>query len=346
MDGVTALLRHRLDRTAYLAQQWSIRFPIATFRRALAALAPGGAAPDREAVTTLERRYADLLERDLRNVEQGLYPRTLLFQMPLASYARAFPRLLADLPRVLRRASAGVWTELPPHADPERYPPYFRRTFHWQTDGYLSRRSAELYDVGVELLFAGTADVMRRQVIPPISRLLAGDAARGARLLDVGCGTGRMLAQIAAAHPALRLYGLDLSPYYLQVARDVLDQVPDVSLVVENAEQLPFRDGFFRIATSVYLFHELPRAVRRRVLAEAHRVLEPGGLLVVEDSAQPAESGELAFFMRRFAADFHEPFYPDYLHDDLSAALTEAGFRVTAVESHFVSKVVVAEKPA
>jgi len=84
---------------------------------------------------------------------------------------------------------------------------------------------------------------------------------------------------------------------------------------------------------------------RRNVIAEAFRVLEPGGLFVIEDSAQLAESGELAFFMSRFATEFHEPFYRDYIEDDLAGALAETGFVVEAVEPHYVAKVFVARKP-
>ena len=340
-----AALRLQLDRAAYRAQQWSIRFPIATLRRLLARVSANGPPPEPAAIAAVEARYQALLERDLANVSAGLYPRALLFQIPFGAYAWTLPQLLGDLPRVMRRMWARSYDELPPEAEPERYPEYFRRTFHWQTDGYLSRRSAELYDLGVELLFAGTADVMRRQVIPPISRFLAAAGERDARLLDVGCGTGRTLRQIATAHPGLRLFGLDLSPYYLQTARTVLEDVADVSLVAENAERMPFRDGYFAVVSSVYLFHELPRPARRRVLAEMYRVLRPGGLLVIEDSAQLAESGDLAFFLWRFAADFHEPFYRDYVRDDLAVALKVAGFAVEEVETQFVAKVLTARKP-
>jgi len=340
-------LGNQLGRLAYHAQQWSLRVPFATIRQATLAFSPhaGEDGPDGRARTAFERRYEELLARDLANVEAGLYPRELLFQVPLTTYALRLPRLLADIPFILQRVWRGDYRALPSEVELDRYPPYFRRTFHWQTDGYLSRRSAELYDVSVELLFAGTADVMRRQVIPPITRALAAGMPRDTRLLDLACGTGRTLAQIAIAHPSLRLSGLDLSPYYLQVAREYLADVADVSFLAENAEQLPFKDGHFGIVTSVYLFHELPRRARRQVIAEAYRVLEPGGLFVIEDSAQLAESGELAFFLGRFAMEFHEPFYRDYLEDDLAGALTEAGFEVEAVEPHYVAKVFVARKP-
>lgn len=338
----------QLDRLAYHAQQWSLRVPLTTLRLLTLALSPHAAehGPDAAARAAFERRYQELLDRDLANVEAGLYPRSLLFQMPIATYACRFPRLLADIPFILQRVWRRDYQDLPEDVDVDRYPAYFRRTFHWQTDGYLSRRSAELYDVGVELLFAGTADVMRRQIIPPISRTLtSGALPRETRLLDLACGTGRALAQIAVAHPHLRLTGLDLSPFYLQEARRTMADVADVSFVAENAERLPFRDAHFGILTCVYLFHELPRSARRRVLAEAFRVLEPGGLFVIEDSAQLVESGDLAFFLGRFATEFHEPFYRDYLEDDLAGALAEVGFEVQAVEPHYVAKVFVARKP-
>jgi ubiquinone/menaquinone biosynthesis C-methylase UbiE len=339
-SGVTSL--------AYGAQHLGMLVPATLTQRLVRFVGRrSGPRPSREDLEHLHRRLRALFEQDLANVEAGLYPRRLLFRVPVASYAWAFPQLVADLPRFVRRRSREGWRELPEGAEPKRYPPYFRRTFHWQTDGYLSRRSARLYDVGVEFLFAGTADVMRRRVIPPVTRFLdAGGGAEGKRLLDVACGTGRTLAQMAEAHPALKLYGLDLSPYYVQEARGTLDHVPDVSLVAENAEHMPFADGLFDVVTSVYLFHELPKNARRRVLAEMYRVLRPGGLLVIEDSAQYADAEEIRFFLERFPEDFHEPFFRDYLRDDLAVPLAEAGFEVERVEPCFVAKVVAARKPA
>src|SRR5207249_3828295 len=136
------------------------------------------------------------------------------------------------------------------------------------------------------MLFFGTADIMRRQVIPPITRYLRmqNGHARSARLLDVGCGTGRTLHQLACTHPGLSMVGVDLSPYYVELAGERLSAFKEVSVLPGNAEELPFRDGWFDVATSVFLLHELPRSVRRRVLAELHRVVRPGGLVVVEDS--------------------------------------------------------------
>jgi ubiquinone/menaquinone biosynthesis C-methylase UbiE len=300
----------------------------------------------REELRALLRRRDALHARDLANVDAGLYPRELLFDIPVRQFLRSFPRLVADTPRVVKRMRSGDYQDMPA-VDKQRYPAYYRRNFHWQTDGYLSAHSAEVYELGVELLFRGTADVMRRQVIPPITRFVQAEGnTNRLRLLDVGCGTGRTLKQIAWTHPTMRLWGVDLSPDYVRAARKRLAEVDELAIAVENAEALPFADGTFDVATSVYLFHELPRNARRNVVAELHRVVRPGGLVVIEDSAQLVESAEIATALREFPREFHEPFYADYLRDDLAPILEQAGFTIESVEPQLVAKVVVARRQA
>jgi len=336
----------RLERAAYRTQQLSFLINSSLLQETARVIARHR----RPSITpstmkTLRRRYAELLDRDLDNVARGLYPRELLFRIPVADYARAFPRLIADAPAVVRRMRRRDWRDLPASVDLDRYPPYYRRTFHWQSDGYLSPRSARLYDLGVELLFRGTADVMRRQIIPHVSRFVAGRAPESVRLLDVACGTGRPLDQLAVAHPRLRYHGVDLSPFYVAHARTRLAGVAELTLAAENAERLPFVDRHFDVVTCVYLFHELPRNARRQVVAEMFRVLAPGGLVVIEDSAQYADSGDVRDALEGFPAEFHEPFYRDYLGDDLRAMLADAGFEPVADETHLVARVVAARKP-
>jgi ubiquinone/menaquinone biosynthesis C-methylase UbiE len=233
-----------------------------------------------------------------------------------------------------------------PAVDKDRFPPYYRRTFHWQTDGYFSEHSAEIYELGVELLFRGTADVMRRQVIPPITRLVREmGGAEKVKLLDIGCGTGRTLHQIARTHPKMRLHGADLSPAYIKLARKRLLDLEEVSLAVENGEALPWADETFDVVTSTYMFHELPRNARRNVVREMFRVVRPGGLVVIEDSAQISESPQLDGVLQNFPREFHEPFYEDYLSDDLGGILAECGFSVEETQAQLVAKVVFGRKP-
>jgi ubiquinone/menaquinone biosynthesis C-methylase UbiE len=334
------------DRIAYRTQHLSMLFN-ATVMQEVARIASRTPRPHvaREEIKCLLRRRSELHKRDLANVEAGLYPRELLFDIPVRRYLRSLPRLMRDTPSVVRRMRRKDFQDIPT-VDKERFPAYYRRNFHWQTDGYFSDYSAEVYELGVELLFRGTADVMRRQIIPPITRFIeqAGGADR-VRLLDIACGTGRTLHQLAQAHPMLRLTGVDLSPAYVRTARRRLEDIAELTLAVENAEALPWSDASFDVVTSVYLFHELPSNARRNVAREMFRVLRPGGLLVIEDSAQLSESAEIGTALREFPREFHEPFYDKYLDDDLAAMFREAGFVIEATEAHLVAKVVIARKP-
>jgi len=335
-----------LDRFAYRSQHWSFLIQ-ATLVQEAARLVSRMPQPKLSAaeLRVLLRRRAALHRQDLANVDAGLYPRELLFDIPVRRYLRELPQLLRDAPGVVRRRRAGDFHDIPV-VDKERYPAYYRRTFHWQTDGYFSDHSAVVYELGVELLFRGTADVMRRQIIPPVTRFARAEGgAQHLRLLDVACGTGRTLHQLALAHPGLRLYGVDMSPSYVRIARKRLDDVAEVALAVENAEALPYADATFDIVTSVYLFHELPRNARRNVVREMFRVVRPGGLVVLEDSAQLTESAEMATALHSFPGEFHEPFYNDYLKDDLGDLLHEAGFVVESTSPQFVAKVVAARRP-
>jgi len=334
-----------LDRLAYRTQHFAMLLN-ATVMQEAARIVTRTPRPhvSKDEIKVLMRRHAELHVRDLANVEAGLYPRELLFDIPVRRYLRSLPRLMRDTPSVVRRMRRKDYKDIPV-VDKDRYPAYYRRNFHWQTDGYFSDYSAEVYELGVELLFRGMADVMRRQVIPPVTRFIraAGGADR-VRLLDVACGTGRTLHQLAVAHPTLRLTGIDLSPAYVRTARRRLDHVAELTLAVENAEAMPWTDGAFDVLTSVYLFHELPSNARRNVAREMFRVLRPGGLLVIEDSAQISDSAEIGTALREFPREFHEPFYEKYLDDDLAAMLREAGFVVESTEAHLVAKVVVAHR--
>src|SRR5688572_15154978 len=264
----------RFDRLAYHSQHLSFLINATVMEEATRLLLRNPRPQVDYAVwKCLQHRRSELHRHDLKNVETGMYPRELLFDVPVRRFLREFPRLLRDAPRVVRRMRANDFKDIP-DVDKQRFPPYYRRTFHWQTDGYFSDFSAQVYELGVELLFRGTADVMRRQVIPPITQLVRatdGGAAK-MKLLDIGCGTGRTLHQIARTHPQMRLHGCDLSPNYIRLARKRLENVAELTLAVENGEHLPWADNAFDVVTSTYMFHELPRNARRNVVREMFRV--------------------------------------------------------------------------
>ena len=210
----------RIDRLAYHSQHLSFLIN-ATVMEEAARLVTRNPRPtiDYAVWKCLQNRAQRAASPRSRERRRGPLPARAAVRLPGAALPAELPRLVAT-----RRTSCGGCARSDfkdiPAVDKERFPPYYRRTFHWQTDGYFSDLSAEVYELGVELLFRGTADVMRRQVIPPITQFVRETARRRqVKLLDVGCGTGRTLHQIARTHPAMRLHGADLSPNYIRLAR-------------------------------------------------------------------------------------------------------------------------------
>jgi ubiquinone/menaquinone biosynthesis C-methylase UbiE len=147
---------------------------------------------------------------------------------------------------------------------------------------------------------------------------------RGRRVLDCGCGTGR-LSQALAESEASKVWGVDPEPEMLRVAAG---NVPaGVGLKPGRAEALPFRDGWFERAVMWLVCHLVDRPA---AFAEVRRVLAPGGRLVVV-TFDPEHFGE--FWLNRYFPSLEtidRARFPDAV--ELEAQLVEAGFG--GVQSH------------
>ena len=97
--------------------------------------------------------------------------------------------------------------------------------------------------------------------------------------LDVGCGTGALLAVIREQRKDVQLFGIDLSEEMIKVARAKLGEKAD--LRVSDSERLPFEDRKFDLITCTFSFHHYPHPVE--ALIEMKRVLSQGGVLIIAD---------------------------------------------------------------
>ncbi|WP_108663605.1 class I SAM-dependent methyltransferase [Acuticoccus kandeliae] len=292
----------------------------------------------------LLRHVRALLARDLENVESGLYPFPRDEPDGLPGLLRRRQIYLDDLPNILRRRATQSHQEL--DREDSRRPRYYMQNFHFQTDGWMSERSAELYDTQVETLFLGAAAAMRRQGLVPIAQMVRETDQRRIRLLDVASGSGAFLRDVRRAFPRLNIIASDLSEPYVARARKAVGRRAGSGAVVAAAEGLPFADDSFDLVSNIYLFHELPPKVRPRVAAEMARVVAPGGRIVLVDSLQSGDTPELDGLLELFPQLFHEPYYRSYLISDMPRVFSDAGLELESVWSAFVSKVFVFRKSA
>lgn len=299
--------------------------------------------PDRSEIL---REMRSLMQRDLANIEAGYYRMPHDMIEPPRKILRDAVRFFRDLPEVQRRRRDDINAEVfeEKRREGSALPRYYLQNFHYQTDGYLSDHSAELYDHQVEVLFGGAADAMRRQALVPLHHHFRSRRTTEARLLDVASGTGRFLTFVKDNYPRLDVTALDLSPNYLAQARRLLAPWSRTHVVQAAAESIPAPDASFDAVTCIYLFHELPRKVRAAAAAEMARVLKPDGILVFVETVQKGDRPDYDGLLELFPVGFHEPYYADYVRQDLDELFNCAGLEIVETTLAFMSKVVVLRK--
>src|SRR5262249_6438724 len=342
-------------RIAYGARQlprvaWYIGHGMVMRRLSQAVRARAGQSPRPQARVRgpgRRRLYADmavLFQRDLANVEAGIYPLPADHDGTLPVVLNRSRLFFEDLPDVHRRRERRDVRQVLTEDTRGKRPNYYLQNFHFQSGGWLTDDSAQRYDIQVEVLFNGSANATRRQALVPLHEVVAGRDQRRLRLLDVGCGTRRVLPfvkQVWARLPALRR---DMSHAYIGEARRHLKRWCWLHLLVAKGEALPVPDASQDAVTSIYVFHELPPKVRQAALGEFARVLKPGGRLVLLDSLQYGDEPDYDGMLELFPQSFHEPYYESYLTEDFRSLAANCGLSHRRDVKAFTSKVMVFDK--
>lgn len=288
----------------------------------------------------------ELIRRDTENILNGIYPvEVLLPENPIRHLLR-LPEIFREGVAMTRRRAHRSAHEFSDEAQDllDSLPDYYQRNFHFQGDGYLSERSARLYDHQVEILFAGAGDLMRRLIIPALRRRFGFGDGSGLSFLELGAGTGRATRFVRLAFPKAKIVSVDLSGPYLKQAQANLKRYCRHDFVEGDAARTPFLSESFDAVYSVFLFHELPFDERVKVLNESLRVLKPHGFIGMVDSIQYGDGAELNRALERFPIEFHEPFYRNYVTHSMEEVFSDAGVKSLEVDTGFFSKVLYGRK--
>jgi ubiquinone/menaquinone biosynthesis C-methylase UbiE len=101
----------------------------------------------------------------------------------------------------------------------------------------------------------------------------------GMKVLEVGCGTGSNLMLYRQA--GCSVYGIDLSPSMLEIARTKLGE--DADLQLGDASNMQYQDNFFDFVIAMFALHEMPSEVRPLVMGEMIRVTKREGRVLIID---------------------------------------------------------------
>jgi len=159
-----------------------------------------------------------------------------------------------------------------------------------------------------------------RQTAWPEFESLAPYIKEGTKILDIGCGNGRLYDYISSKFKvqSSKYIGVDQSEELIKIA---CKNYPDVNFQVADVFDLPFRDREFDVAAGIAFLHHIPsRELRVKCLKEIYRVLKPGGILFLTnwnlwpfDFAQGLRQWRA---LKKYKLPFFDFFFP---HQDLDA---------------------------
>ena len=157
--------------------------------------------------------------------------------------------------------------------------------------------------------------------------------------LEVGCNDGRFLNTVTALH-GCRGVGVDLSRTAVEQALQSRGSSFRSDFHVAEASALPFREGIFSAIVSFDVFEHLGHQAFVRTMRECHRVLQPGGTLVVYIVSQK-DQFTLHETLRRVSGgrvgvdDREGHAFENFIHPDLFRTVArEAGFDVEVIRAY------------
>lgn len=186
-----------------------------------------------------------------------------------------------------RRFLSGMFSRM--HGAPAQH----AHTHHeLETTGALIRWSF-LYDLLTQLLTSGKYHQLQESVVA-LAAIQPGE-----KVLDVGCGPGRLVIIAKQKAGAAIVYGRDAAPEMIALAKQNAARAGvEVDLWAGLVEALDFSDNTLDVVISTFVFHHLPDDLKTRALSEIYRVLKPGGRhLLVE--FEPPKKGLRKVFLTR-----------------------------------------------
>ena len=174
----------------------------------------------------------------------------------------------------------------------------------------------------------------------------------GGRVLDVGCGGGWAVVQIAEQFTETHCVGIDVEPYSVDLARQLIVErglTDRCKALVRSIDELGEDETTYDVVTSFLVVHEIPPALKAAAFAAVARALKPGGYFLIFDEVYPETDEALGTMPTRFAAlaQWYEVTWGNVVdtRSVLHALCQQAGLRVAEETSFSRFSVTLATKP-
>jgi ubiquinone/menaquinone biosynthesis C-methylase UbiE len=217
------------------------------------------------------------------------------------------------------------------------YPDYYCCSFHAYEKGNLCWDAALEVEVAAYAVHAGiwpdagaAGDSKLRSSYHQILQDRIDVVPRD--ILDVGCSVGMSSFALQQVYPQAKITGLDLSPYFLAVARYQSQQRhAQINWVHAPAEATGLSDASFDLVSIFLVCHELPQSATRQILREARRLLRPGGHLAIMDMNPQSEIYATMPPYILTLLKSTEPYLDEYFTLDIAREIAQAGFKAPSI---------------
>jgi len=208
-----------------------------------------------------------------------------------------------------------------------------RKAFHTGETVPFQGRSHDFADTigdAIGGLHAATA----RKILPDLPEMTQ-RLERGAKVLEIGCGTGRFLMQLAKAWPQAYCTGIDIDPTGIEIARKNISAAglqSRAEVIAGDIADLP--KASVDAVVMIEVLHEIAPQIRQHVIDGCAHVLKPGGWLLIVDETYPStlEEARRPEFQFPLQTAFEEMTWGNVIptRDEQEQLFAKAGFKETA----------------
>lgn len=216
-------------------------------------------------------------------------------------------------------AIADATRDLPELREPQSLPipGYLEAVYSW---AYVHPRAVRIFERAwlVNLILFGNYGRLRDRALAELGIPVHG------RTLQIACVYGDLTLRLRAALAAnAHLHVVDILPIQLENLRAKFPADERVTILQGDSASLASANASFDQVLLFFLLHEQPEHVRRATLAEAIRVVRPGGKVVIVDYHRPARLHPMRPLMRAIFRKL-EPFAIDLWHREIEHYLPQA----------------------